>query len=224
MTGIAGLGSFLIWSGLWIPNAPSPTTHPVRGIDISHHQGAIEWSRIDSRQVQFAYIKATEGADYHDPAFLQNWRGADADGLARGAYHFFTLGTPGKAQAENFVAVVPQNAHALPPAVDLEISGYNRSHTQAPADFQRELNDFITVVTARTGKPIVIYTTQDFRRDFLAGGQIDLLWIREVMWRPSGSWMFWQFTPRGRVPGIRGFVDLNVFAGSKEEFARLVAQ
>ncbi len=133
-----------IWFGLWIPNAPPERTYPVRGIDVSHHQGPIDWRAVAESGVHFAYIKATEGCDFQDADFFAHWNGAGRAGIARGAYHFFTFGTPGKEQAANFAAVVPVEPHSLPPAVDLEISGYNRSYQQSPEAFQRELNDFST--------------------------------------------------------------------------------
>ena len=210
-----------VWFGVWIPNCPSEAAYPVRGIDVSHHQGEIRWEEVDSKRVQFAYIKATEGGDFRDGDFARNWSGAGAARITRGAYHFYTFGTPGKLQAANFAAVVPVEPDALPPAIDLEISGYNRRHAQPVAQFQRELADFVADVSARYGKVPVVYTTPDFQRDYLQGVPLERLWIREVFWRPAEPWLFWQFTPRGRVRGVTGFVDVNVFRGTRAEFESL---
>src|SRR5437867_1330928 len=70
---------------------PSPRLSGLRGIDVSHYQGAINWDDVASGGISFAYIKATEGTNFVDPLFAQNWAGAEAAGLRRGAYHFFTL-------------------------------------------------------------------------------------------------------------------------------------
>lgn len=212
----------LAWWGVWIPNRPPVETHPVRGIDVSHHQGEIAWKMVDRSRVQFAYIKATEGGDYQDQAFAKNWREAAAAGIARGAYHFYTLGTPGRVQAANFIANVPVEAGALPPAVDLEISGYNTRHTQAPAELQRELVVFMKEVKKRYQKTPVIYTSASFRADFLSNFPVERLWIREVFWKPAGDWMFWQFSGRGRLRGLAPPVDMNVFRGSRAEFVALL--
>src|SRR5207302_8396959 len=96
---------------------------PVRGVDVSHHQGFVGWFEASLHDVKFAYIKATEGTDYRDPQFLYNWSQCPYDGIARGAYHFFNFCAPGKAQARNFLQVVPADPKALPPALDLEFSG-----------------------------------------------------------------------------------------------------
>src|SRR5687768_1484289 len=73
-------------------NYPSDERYPIRGIDVSHHQGAVDWKKVEAAGIDFAYIKATEGRDHRDPRFDANWRAAEG-ALARGAYHFFTFCT-----------------------------------------------------------------------------------------------------------------------------------
>jgi lysozyme len=214
--------AFLLWSGSWIPNAPPHTAYPIRGIDVSHHQREIVWRLIDGARIQFAYIKATEGADFKDAKFSENWAGAGNAGLRRGAYHFFTLGTGGAQQANNFIATVPKDEMALPPAIDLEVSGYNRGRTQAVSDFQRELTIFTKMVAKHYGKTPVIYTAKDFQRQFLRGYRVDRLWIREVVFWPSRGWTLWQFSPRARLRGVSGAVDLNAFNGDVSEFEAFI--
>jgi hypothetical protein len=85
----------LCFFGIWIPNEPAEAKYPIRGIDVSHHQRDIKWDAVKDSGIGFAYIKATEGADFKDKKFQENWAHANAAGIARGAYHFFTLGTPG---------------------------------------------------------------------------------------------------------------------------------
>src|SRR5207244_255331 len=93
---------------------------PIQGIDVSRHQGHIGWFEAGLSGVQFAYIKATEGADFKDPHFLYNWNACRSSTLVCGAYHYFSFCGPGSDQARNFLAMVPPDAHALPPALDLE--------------------------------------------------------------------------------------------------------
>src|SRR2546423_11084013 len=132
--GIAIVGLALCFFGIWIPNAPSRSQYPVRGIDVSHHQGKIDWSGVKASGIQFAYIKATEGADFTDATFAENWTNSNAAGIVRGAYHFFTLGISGQSQAAHFLATVPADAGALPPAIDLEFSGYNKKRRPPPPE------------------------------------------------------------------------------------------
>jgi lysozyme len=209
----------LYYFGCWIPNYPPAAQYPIRGIDVSHHQGTIDWRKVAAAGQRFAYIKATEGADFPDNSFTQNWAGARAAGIIPGAYHFFTLGTSAAQQAESFVSTVPRESNSLPPAIDLEFSVYNRNHAQAAKDFQEELDTFTDMVTKFYGRPPVIYTMDDFRKQYLDGAHLDQIWVREIFLHPKrNDWMFWQFNSRGLVPGIRGYSDLNVFRGSAAEF------
>ena len=102
---------------------PSEHSYPFQGIDVSRHQGTIDWQDLPRQGVDFAYIKASEGGDFRDTRFKTNWRAAGGAGIGRGAYHFFTLCRSGADQAANFLAAVPSDSGALPPAVDLEFGG-----------------------------------------------------------------------------------------------------
>ena len=219
---IAAAGLYAV--GLWIPNNPSPTRYPIRGVDVSHHQGSINWSAVKAAGVQFAYIKATEGGDYKDPEFARNWTGSASIGLRHGAYHFFILDTPAAQQAQNFISTVTAEPDALPPAIDLEFSGLNRQRRPARQKFAHELAVFHDALAAHYGKIPVIYTTSDFKEEYLRSMSIERLWIREIFTEPRlghEPWIFWQFSPRGRMKGMRGYVDLNVFNGTATDIKSL---
>jgi lysozyme len=211
----------LCFFGIWIPNKPSETRYPIRGIDVSHHQREIDWKSVKAFGVHFAYLKATEGADFTDPKFADNWKSSSEAGVVRGAYHFFTFGTSGQAQAANFISRVPAELDALPPAIDLEFSGFNKERRAAPDEFRRELSAFWDAIFSHYHKSPVVYTTDDFQDQYLAAMPIERLWIREVLRTPRQPWTFWQFSPRGRMRGVPTFVDLNVFHGTPEDFAKL---
>lgn len=223
LTGIVIGGLALCFFGIWIPNAPSRSQYPVRGIDVSHHQGPIDWSAVKSSGIQFAYIKATEGANFTDATFADNWKNSNAAGIVHGAYHFFTLGRSGEVQAANFIATAPADADALPPAIDLEFSGYNKDRRPSPEEFQRELAIFWDAVVAHYRKLPVVYTASDFQKQYLRFMPIERLWIREVVLKPESGWTFWQFSARGRVRDVPTFVDLNVFHSPPPELAKLTA-
>ena len=212
----------LCFFGIWIPNQPSRATYPIRGIDVSHHQGDIDWNAVKGSEIRFAYIKATEGASFKDAKFAENWRNGRAAGLAVGAYHFFTFETSGELQASNFIAEVPVIPDALPPAVDLEFSGYNKNRRPSGEAFQTEFASFWDAIVTRYGKVPVVYTTPDFQKQYLKEMPIERLWIREVIVVPPSGWTLWQFSPRGRVRGIPTFVDLNAFRGTPQDFERFV--
>ena len=78
----AGIMAYLIWNGRILLNNPSRTRYPVRGVDVSHYQGEIDWVVLGQQDIDFAYIKATEGSFHIDEKFSQNWSGAALSGLA----------------------------------------------------------------------------------------------------------------------------------------------
>jgi len=216
-------------AGLLRFNFPSPERFPVRGIDVSHHQGHIGWFEAGLHNVQFAYIKAREGTDYRDPQFEYNWSQCPHDLIARGAYHFFNFCTPGKDQARNFLQVVPPDPQALPPALDLEFSG-NCRREPSQAAMKREVTSFVKEISIRFPEPPVFYVTQAFYKRYLEGHEQEYpphrLWIRDVVSEPRRApcteWTFWQYGALGRIPGIHGPTDLNIFCGTLEEFAALI--
>ncbi|TIW16993.1 MAG: muramidase, partial [Mesorhizobium sp.] len=98
----------------------SPRHLAVHGVDVSRWQGNINWQKLRAQGANFAYIKATDGGDHLDPMFMKNWRGADAAGLKRGAYHFFYWCRTAGEQADWFIRNVPRVEGALPPVIDVE--------------------------------------------------------------------------------------------------------
>ena len=209
-------------------NYPSSKKYPVRGIDISHHQDSIDWGILKRADLDFVFIKATEGGNHKDTKFTEYWKRAGELGLTRGAYHYFTFCKSGKEQAMNYIDTVPVSAGLLPPVIDLEYGG-NCSARPSKEEVLREIGEFSDLVERRYGQRPLIYTTKQSYMDFIAGGLPGYrIWIRDIYSSPDLSdgrqWSFWQYADKGRVWGINGFVDLNVFSGTREEFAGLLTQ
>jgi lysozyme len=210
--------------GLLQFNYPSEARYPIRGIDVSHHQGTIEWPAVRRSGVSFAYLKATEGGDFVDPLFTSNWNDAQAAGLAVGEYHYFTFCREAALQAKHFITIVPRTSGALPPVVDLEFGG-NCATIPAPAKLRTDLAAFVEELHAHYGQQPVLYVTREFYdaylRDVPAPGG---LWVRDVFrlprWVQHDGWTLWQYANRGSVPGIEGAVDLNVFNGDASAWER----
>ena len=221
----AGLG-WLLYVGVIHFNNPGRSAYPIRGSDISHHQGAIDWRSVRTADVSFVFMKATEGADFRDPRFQENWLAAGKSGIVRGAYHYFTFCTPGREQAENFKATVPAEDEMLPPVVDVEFSGNCRARP-AVETIRRWLGDYLLEIeTEYRRKPILYVTPNSFDRIVAGNFPGHPLWVHSVYFRPSRNvrddWIFWQYADRGRINGIEEFVDLNVFNGSPEHFRALL--
>jgi lysozyme len=183
------------------------------GIDVSAHQGSVDWGAVAADGVHAAYVKATEGATFRDPRFAENWRGARAAGLQVGAYHFFTLCRSGADQATNLISTLAgvdgaSGSGTLPVAVDLELSG-NCSARPPRAQVQAEVDAFVEAVEAATGRPVVYYLLGSWAERYPPTSD-RTHWVRRLLWRPDGDWAWWQVNSRARVDGIDGPVDLNV--------------
>lgn len=197
---------------VWIPNyRPTLQDGERYGVDVSNHQRSIDWERVANDEMTFAYIKASEGGDHVDDSFAGHWTGAGAVGLERGAYHFFTLCRPGAEQAANFLAVLDGRIGELPPAVDLELAG-NCSARPDREWVDRELGEFIDIVSAETGQWLVQYTGDDFEKHYTIRDDLDLaIWHRRTMFRADvDDWWIWQVSGWAAIDGIEGQADLNV--------------
>jgi GH25 family lysozyme M1 (1,4-beta-N-acetylmuramidase) len=198
-----------------------PCTAGLRGIDVSTFNGAIDWGAVADGGIAFAFAKASEGLTICDDRFSDNWNEMGANGLARGAYHFFRPGDDGSRQADAFLACVGDlGAGDLPPVLDWETSDASQG-SEAIASAQA----FIAEIRARTGLPTVIYTDRDYWEalDDPAQFETSSLWLASysadcpVVPLPWSSWLFWQNTDEGAVAGVDGPVDLDSFDGTLAE-------
>lgn len=210
------------------------------GIDVSHHQDWIDWPKVRTSGVRFAFIKASEGDGYIDPMFEENMRGAAETGIAAGTYHFFLPRFDPLSQARHYVKTIQElggNRPTLPPCVDIETPGLGKSgYNQAVKVFLEE----IFRLTGRTG---IIYVSPGFWNSYLPvpvysgyklkGSGVD--WAAEhPLWEahyttgwpyqvyPWAGWAFWQYSSSGKIAGITTRVDLNLFSGTAEDLSALV--
>jgi len=200
--------------GAWNPLTENYT----QGVDVSAHQGRIDWDALARADVRFAYIKATEGGTFVDPRFATNWRDAGRAGVRRGAYHRFTLCRSAAAQAANFIRTVPRAGDALPAAVDVENFQDCASRTAVA-----QIEEFLNTIEARYGARPILYVTRQFHdaheRDFPR----ERFWIRSLYAPPDfrrSDWVIWQHHNHAQRPGIEAPVDLDAFRGDEATLAR----
>lgn len=194
----------------------------VKGLDVSHHQGTIDWEKVPKEKYKFVFIKASEGMDHADREFKNNWKKARELGFVVGAYHFFVTTSTGRQQAENFISIVPVMKDSLPPVIDVEVDIRNDA-----TEVRKELSELIDSLKNHYKKIPVLYVTHDTYETFVLGHFNECpVWIRNIFMYPCLSdgrrWTFWQFSHRGRVPGINGFVDINAYHSGKAEFNKLI--
>lgn len=206
-----------------------PTNFEIHGIDVSKYQQRINWEAVkdmhaEDVKIGFVFIKATEGLGNMDQQFRRNWKLAQEAGLPRGAYHFFLAPKSGAEQAENFIRRVALEKGDLPPVLDVEQT-YGVSTTKLRA----EVKAFLDRVEAHYGVKPIIYTNVDFYNRHLKDEFDDYpLWVahylRKDRPRIARNWAFWQYSETGRVSGIRGKVDFNVFNGDSTDFRDLLIE
>ena len=223
---MSGVLVYVVYYGYFHVNGFRAAKYPVRGVDVSHYQGEIDWNMLASQNISFAYIKATEGSNYVDEKFADNLRAARQTGLRVGAYHFFSFDSPGTTQAANFIETVEAFKGMMPPVVDVEFYGNKEINPPDPLEVRPQLQAYLDAVEEAYGKRPVIYATYESWELYIKNQFEDYpLWIRDIWNRPESSldWTFWQYTNRGRLRGFSGdelYIDLNVFAGTMEEWAQ----
>lgn len=192
----------------------------VYGIDVSQYQGDISWDEVHSIHdvvpVDFIFIRATMGEQATDKRFAKNWKAAHKQTKLRGAYHYFRPNENSLKQAENFIANVKLKSGDLPPVLDIE----ERPKKQSMDSLKVGLKRWLDVVEKHYGVQPIVYSGDSYFTDFLQKEFSDyVLWIANYnFWvdKPKKHWVFWQFSERGSVSGIKGNVDLNMFKGNIE--------
>lgn len=199
------------------PPYVDPVKYPVRGIDVSAHNGIIDMQRVADAGIDFVFIKATEGVDFHDKNFRRNYDNAKKSGLKTGVYHFFRFDRDGVDQAINLMRTVGTRKPELGLVIDVEKNG---NPPDIPIDtINRRLTQMVDYLNL-LGHRVMFYTNRDGYYDYLAETYPGYpLWICGFSETPiNAEWSFWQFNHRGRVDGIKGDVDLNAFCGTREEW------
>ena len=205
-----------------------PEGYEIHGIDISHHQGKIDWQElkdkgvIDKFPIRFVMIKATEGASQIDENFRENFYQAREHGFTRGAYHFYSVHSSAADQARFFISKVKLENGDLPPVLDVE----HKPKKQSDEEFKASVLEWLQIVERHYGVKPIIYTYYKFKTRYLNDPIFDdyPYWIAHYYVDKveyDGPWKFWQHTDVGRLPGIKGDVDFNIYNGSFYDLRKL---
>lgn len=192
--------------------------HEIVGIDVSAHNGEIDFDKVKADGVKFVYIKATEGGTFKDKRFVENVAKAHKAGLKVGAYHFFRFDTPGYIQGLNFVNSLKDRPLDLPAVIDIEeFTNPNFQATHLVMDRLTEMSDHLE----SRGYRVMFYTNKKGYARFIKGRlEGHPLWICSLGSLPSDLGCdLWQATHHGRVNGINSDVDINVFVPSSRQWA-----
>ena len=216
----------LVWSQLKPRKSRNPwalgSAYDVRGIDLSHHNGRINYDELDS--LDFVFLKVTEGISLTDRDFSKHYQAFREKEIAIGAYHFFRFDADGKEQAQHFLRHMEGKEFQIPLVVDVE----QENNPILPREkVIARLRAFVKEIKRHTGIKPIIYTNGIGYSDFISDDFDDhTLWLSSTnSWRPAMmDCTFWQFNIKADLSAITHDVDLNVFRGSREEWVEYLRE
>ena len=191
------------------------------GIDVSEYQGTILWDSVrlveNNFPIRFVFVRATVGLDRPDAKFNANWDALKDKGFIRGAYHYYRPNENSVEQAKLFMQNVKLNKGDFPPVLDIE----QMPKKQSMAQLKVGIRNWLKIVEEHYGVKPIIYSGERFYKDFLKEDFPEYtFWIANYNFfveNLKSDWLFWQFTEKGNVKGISGFVDINVFNGTESD-------
>ncbi len=200
----------------------------VRGVDVSRYQGDIDFKALYDQSIRFSFIKATEGIEYLDPKYVDNFKNSKEAGLKTGAYHFYRFETSGEDQAKYFIRNVNLEAGDLPPVIDLEYYGQYTKNPMSPNTVIPELRKMVDIFRDHYKKTPIIYTNKYVYNHYLKDNFEDVdFWYREIgtdfAYMPNEEkWTFWQYDDMAELegyggPGASKYIDLNYFYGDLDD-------
>lgn len=205
--------------------------HPstVKGMDVSSYETSIDWPTAKANGIDFAFIRVSDGLQYHDPKFATYWAGAAAAGVYRGAYQFFRPDQDPIAQADYLLAQLgPHTEWDLPPAIDVEVT-----EGLEPAEVAAAVRKWIDHVEAAIGRPPIIYAGYYSWQDYVGDANLTAypLWHAQYtsaacpnIPTPWTRWTIWQYSSTGTVPKVVGeATDLDEFDGTLDDLAAFAA-
>ncbi len=206
-----------------------PNQYAINGIDVSRHQSYVYWNlvkkmMIDNINIDFAFVKATEGVEYNDEMFTRNWKLLQENKITHGAYLYFIPTNSGILQAKKFINTVTLKKGDLPPAVDIEQTfGINKK------ELKKKLRDCLQTLENHYKVKPIIYSYTEFYNNYLGDDFNEYpLWVahytEEKKPNIKRNWIFWQHSNLGRVDGITEKVDFNVFNGDSLKFKKFLLQ
>ncbi len=196
----------------------------VKGIDVSHHQGNIDWNRVAQAGISFAYIKATEGSSLVDEKLYDNYEGSKSTDIKVGYYHFLSFESSVEDQMANYKKAISNCKMDIIPAIDVEWYPNIRNNPPAKKIVINQIKEMALLIEKEYGTKPLIYTTQSFYFKYLRDYEFgNSLWIRNIYFEPCQEWTLWQYTEKleienaitkgkyidGDVTDVDGFEKLN---------------
>jgi lysozyme len=205
-----------------------PLKFELHGIDVSHHNGKIDWEKVsnvnaDEVKIDFAFIKVSEGTSIVDKDFKRNWAEAKENGIKRGAYHYYIPWRDPESQVKIFKKNVSLKQGDFAPILDIE-----ENALKADSKIIKDIGTWLKLIENHYGMKPIIYTNQAFFNKFVKGNFENYpLWIADYTRKnltlyDEEKLHFWQYSKNGKLEGINGDVDFNSYLKTEEEFLTLL--
>lgn len=191
--------------------------YSVKGLDVSHHNPILNWKEIKAQNINFVYIKSTEGITHEDRNYIYNYKLAKENNVLVGTYHFYAFGVSGRDQARHFIEVSECNSGDLFPVIDVEHSPSNpySKDTAFVKLVMKELKILENTLFEYYGVHPIIYTNMNCYDLYIKNNfQNNYIWISSLNKEPKDdirNWIIWQFSHTGEIKGHTGDFDLNYF-------------
>lgn len=204
-----------IVSSISFPDEVLQPNKKIWGLDLSHHQGMIDWDLLAKQKPNFIFFKATEGVSKVDTKYNSYRKDARRLHIPTGAYHYFSYSSPGYWQAQNFLKIAKLQSGDLPPVLDIEWTKIMPN----PTLIANEAIAWLKVVENKLGVRPIIYCNYRFYTDYLKGKLKHEypLWLSNYSRLPEYKCLFWQKANNYSVEGVRGKVDYNLFMGGDKD-------
>ncbi|WP_020499916.1 GH25 family lysozyme [Sciscionella marina] len=213
-------------------NAPELAAKQALGVDVSNHNGSVDFKKVKASGREFSFVLASDGKSFSNKLFKSQYSGSAKAGLIHGAYHYARPNQSSAAQqAKRFLGIAnyKHDGKTLPPVIDLEPGGANGCYGMSAKQTKSWITAFNKVVKDRTKHNAIIYTNPGFWSKCTGnskGFTGNPLWV--ASWGVSkpqqvGGWKgytFWQYSDSGKVPGVSGKTDLDKFSGSSAELKK----
>ena len=208
-------------------NQNPPIGDYLKGIDVSEYQGIINWKTIKSNQkndsLSFIVLRGTAGKNHRDRFYKSNYREAKKIGVPVGVYHYYRPNESSEEQANYFIKNIKLSAGDLPPILDIE----KISDVQSMSKLKKGVKNWLEIIEQHYGVKPILYTYTYFYNTYLVDDFVDYkLWIANYsnFKTPLGNknWSFWQYSEKGRVSGVKGPVDLDVFNGTQKDLKAML--
>ena len=192
------------------------------GLDISHHQGYIEWDSVATSEhpIQFIFIRATNGTRILDREFHRNWEESRGKSFLRGVYHYYRPNENSTEQFNHFNSVYSYKKGDLPPVLDIEEMGKNGEE-----NLRKGLLNFLQLIEKNWGIKPIIYSGRTFYFSYIKDYFNNYpLWIAAYSGEQRVNlihWEFYQFTEQLQIKGIQSAVDGNYYKGNLQDLKKM---